>query len=102
MQDDDILSGTVMEETWITLEQLAAACEVEPAWLLAHVEEGLFPQVEHMSGMWRCSGVMLKRVRRMYRIERDFDAVPELSALVADMLEEMDTLRAQLQLLGRR
>ena len=29
----------------------------------------------------------------MHDLERDFDAVPELAALVADMLEEMDTLR---------
>lgn len=32
----------------------------------------------------------------MYQIEHDFDAVPELAALMADLLEEMDMLRAQL------
>jgi chaperone modulatory protein CbpM len=29
----------------------------------------------------------------MRELERDFDAVPELAALVADLLEEMDELR---------
>ena len=33
----------------------------------------------------------------MRAIERDFDAVPELAALVADMLEEVDLLRARLR-----
>lgn len=32
----------------------------------------------------------------MLQIERDFDAAPELAALVADLLEELDRLRAQL------
>jgi chaperone modulatory protein CbpM len=33
-------------------------------------------------------------------LERDFDAVPELAALVADVLEEMDELRARLRRAG--
>jgi chaperone modulatory protein CbpM len=36
----------------------------------------------------------------MRQLERDFDAVPELAALVADLLEEMDTLRARLRRAG--
>jgi len=37
------------------------------------------------------------RVRRMREIERTYDAAPELAALVADMLEQMDDLRARLK-----
>jgi chaperone modulatory protein CbpM len=33
----------------------------------------------------------------MRQVERDFDAGPELAALVADLLEEIDTLRAKIQ-----
>jgi chaperone modulatory protein CbpM len=33
----------------------------------------------------------------MRQFERDFDAVPELAALMADLLEELDTLRARLE-----
>jgi len=40
------------------------------------------------------------RARRMRRLERDFDAVPEMAALVADLLEEMDALRARLRRAG--
>jgi chaperone modulatory protein CbpM len=95
MRDDDILSGSLMEGTWLTLEQVASACRVEPAWLIRHIEEGLFPHAESVAGIWRFSGVSLLRARRMRQLERDFDAVPELAALVADLLEEMDILRAQ-------
>jgi len=96
MRDEDILIGSLMEETWLTLEQVAAACTVEPAWLLLHLDEGLFPHAESVAGVWRFSGPALQRARRMRELERDFDAVPELAALVADLLEEMDELRERL------
>ena len=95
MDDDDILIGSLLEESWLTLEQLAAACTVEPAWLIRHIEEGLFPHADCVAGTWRFSGASLLRARRMRQLERDFDAVPELAALVADMLEEIDALRSR-------
>lgn len=97
MRDDEILIGTLMEDSWLTLEQVAAACRVEPAWLMRHLDAGLFPHAESVGGIWRFSGAALARARRMRQIERDFDAVPELAALVADLLEEMDALRARLR-----
>ena len=93
MRDDDILIGSLMEESWLTLEQMAAACGVEPDWLMRHLDEGLFPGADSVAGIWRFSGACLLRARRMHALERNFDAVPELAALVADMLEEMDALR---------
>ncbi len=100
MRDDDILIGSLMEDTWLTLEQVAAACPVEPAWLLRHLEEGLFPHAESVAGVWRFSGPALLRARRMRQLERDFEAAPELAALVADLLEEVDDLRGRLRRAG--
>lgn len=100
MHDYDIHIASLLEETWLTLEQMAAACTVEPEWLLRHIEEGLFPQAESVAGVWRFSSASLLRARRMRQLERDFDAVPELAALVADMQEEMDALRARLRSAG--
>jgi chaperone modulatory protein CbpM len=100
MRSDDILIGTLMDESWLTLEQVAAACAVDPGWLLRHIEEGLFPHAESLAGTWRISGAGLVRARRMRSLERDFDAVPELAALMADLLEEMDELRLRLRRAG--
>ena len=100
MRDEDILEGQLLEEAWLTLEQAAAACTVEPQWLLAHLEEGFFPQARSVAGVWRLSGASLARASRMRRLERDFEAVPEMAALVADLLEEMDALRARLRRAG--
>jgi chaperone modulatory protein CbpM len=97
MRDDEVLIGDLLEETWMHLEQVAAACRVEPAWLLQHIDDGLLPHVESAAGLWRFSSTAVLRTRRMLQVERDFDAGPELAALVADLLEEIDTLRAKIQ-----
>lgn len=97
MRDETVLIGSLMDDTWLTLEQVAAACGVEPGWLARHLEEGLFPRAESVAGVWRFSGAALIRARRMRQLEQDFDAVPELAALVADLLEEIDTMRARLR-----
>lgn len=97
MREEEILIGSILDDSWLTLEQVAAACDVEMDWLLAHLEAGLMRHVECVAGVWRCSAAALVRARRMRQLERDFDAVPELAALVADLLEEMDILRAPLR-----
>ena len=97
MHEDDILTGSLMEECWLTLEQVAAACAVEPEWLVRRIDEGLFPGAVSAAGTWRFSSAAILRARRMRDLERGFEAVPELAALMADLLEEMDELRARLQ-----
>ena len=95
MSDYDIL-----EDACLTLEQLCAACALEREWLIRHVEEGLIPVSGSVVTEWRFTTAHLARARRMREIERSFDAAPELAALVADMLEEMDELRARLRRAG--
>jgi chaperone modulatory protein CbpM len=95
MRDDEVLIASLIEEADLTLERVAAACTVEREWLLRHVEEGFFPRAENVAGGWRLPGSSLPRARRIWQIERDFDAAPELAALVADLLEELDALRAR-------
>jgi chaperone modulatory protein CbpM len=87
----------ILEDACLTLEQLCAACELERDWLVRRVQEGLIPVTGRAIAEWRFSATHLARARRMRDIERSFDAAPELAALVADMLEEMDALRARLR-----
>ena len=97
MRDDEILSGNLLDESWLTLEEVAAACTVETHWLERHIEEGLFAEAECVDGTWRFTSLQMRRARRMHEMERVFDAEPELAALVADLLEELDALRARLR-----
>ena len=94
----------ILEGACLTLEQLCAAAALERDWLIRHVEEGLVPVAFAVSGTaiaeWRFTTTHLTRARRMREIERTYEAAPELAALVADMLEEMDELRARLRRSG--
>ncbi len=80
-----------------TLEELCTVCALEREWLVVRVREGLIPAAGGSDADWRFSTAAVARVRRMRDIERAFDAASELAALVADMLEEMDALRARLR-----
>ena len=100
MHDVDTLIGSLVEDSWLTLEQLASACAVDADWLLAHLEDGLLPHTECIAGVWRFSSTAIRRARRMRQFERDFDATPELAALIADLLDEADALRARLRRAG--
>lgn len=100
MPNDEILTGSLLEETCLTLDEVACVAAVSREWLLARIEEGLIPVPGPSEEEWRFSSAELRRVRRMHAIERDFEAVPELAALVADLLEEVDSLRARLQRAG--
>jgi len=91
------MSDEILEGASLTLEQFCAVAALERAWLVERIEAGLIPAEGTSAASWRFSGATLARVRRMREIERAYDAAPELAALVADMLEEMDRLRARLR-----
>lgn len=97
MRDEDILAGTLIEEAWLTLDQIAAACSVERDWIATRIGEGFLPEAEGLAGTWRFTSASVLRAQRMRALERDFDAVPELAALFADLLEEIDSLRMRLR-----
>jgi chaperone modulatory protein CbpM len=88
------------EDDALTLEELCAACALEREWIVLRVREGLIPATEVGAAEWRFSTTTLARVRRMRDLERTYDAAPELAALAADMLEEIDRLRARLRRAG--
>ena len=88
------------EMDFLTLDQLCSVCALERDWLVLRVREGLIPALGDSDTEWRFTTTTLSRVRRMHHIERSYDAAPELAALVADMLEEMDALRARVRRSG--
>lgn len=94
------IAGVLLDDAWLTLEQAARACSVEAEWLEARGREGLLAEATSTAGVWRLAGRTMIRARRMRVIERDFDAAPELAALVADLIEELEQLRAKLRQAG--
>ena len=83
----------------LELEAFAAACGTEAAFVRLLVEEGLLaPAVEQPE--WRFGGEELARVRRIRRLQRDFEADLQSVAVMLDLIDEVDRLRAQLQRAG--
>jgi chaperone modulatory protein CbpM len=88
------ITGVSIDEASLTLEELARACRVEPSWVIERVEAGLLGNVVTVQRTtWRFASAELARARRLASLERDMDANPELAALVADLIEEVQRLR---------
>ncbi len=100
MESDDVSIGELLDEATLTLEQLSVACAVEPAWVLERVEAGILTGKLREETSWCFVSADLVRARRVVSVERDFDANPELAALVADLIEEVNRLKQQLIRLG--
>jgi len=96
MANSEMVVATIIEESYLSVEQLAGLCAVKPEWVLQHIEDGLLSAAKLEGGSWRFSVVELIRAKRIASVERNFEAIPELAALVADMQEELDSLRRQL------
>jgi len=91
----------LLDEWWLDPPLLCRMAGVTEAWLHERVTLGLLPaRAQGAHGAWRFDAADLRRVRRIAGLERDFDAVPELAALVADLEDELAQLRARLQRQG--
>jgi chaperone modulatory protein CbpM len=98
---DDILTGVLLDDVALTLDELARACNVEPDWVVRHVHAGVLGgETSVQVTSWRFRSGDLVRARRLLSVERDFDANEDLAALVVDLGEEIRRLRARLRVLG--
>jgi chaperone modulatory protein CbpM len=101
MTQDDILAGVLLDEVALSLDEMACACAVEPNWIVERVEAGLLGNVVvGQITRWQFTSAELARARRLIAVERDFDANPELAALVADLIEEVERLKGRLNAAG--
>jgi chaperone modulatory protein CbpM len=101
MHEIKSLSGVLLDDAALSLEELARACNVEPDWVVRRVQTGILggqPAVQYTE--WRFRSGDLLRARRLLRVERDFDANEDVAALVVDLTEEVRRLRARLHTLG--
>lgn len=100
MAQQHIVNGQLIDETTLTLEELARACSVETRWVVERIESGLLADGSPYVASWRFTSHDLTRARRMFQLERDFEAAPELAALATDLIEENQRLRGRLQAAG--
>jgi len=92
----EIISGVLLDEAALTFDELAHACGVPHEWVSIHVAAGILATAGSAPAEWRFSSRELCRARQLLALERDFEALPELAALVIDLQEEIARLRSRL------
>ena len=80
----------------LDLAAFATACGTEAEFVRLLVDEGLLQPVT-LHPAWRFGGEELARVRRICRLQRDFGADLQSVAVMLDLIDEIERLRAQLQ-----
>ncbi|MEX5747440.1 MerR family transcriptional regulator [Massilia sp. X63] len=101
MQQPQILTGVLLDEVALSLEELAQAANVEPEWVLRHVQAGVLGgEAAVQVTSLRFGSSDLNRVRRLLSIERDFEANEHIAALVIDLSDEVRRLRTRMRVLG--
>ncbi len=99
-EHSQVISGLLIdEETTLTLSEFARACAVRVDWVVELVDEGVLEVQGREPGRWAFSGAMLARGRTAVRLQRDLELSAASVALVLDLLDELESLRARLQAL---
>lgn len=105
MANNVALSGVLLDDVALTLDELALACQVEPDWVIRHVqagvlgEDGSFDTVTALTTIRFRSGDLV-RARRLRSLEQAFDANEDIAALVLDLGDEIHRLRTRLRVIG--
>jgi chaperone modulatory protein CbpM len=101
--DEKVLSGFVLDESvTLTLDELGSACAVETAQILQLVEEGILEPIVQEQRQWCFPATSLPRIQKAMRLQRDLDINLAGVALVLDLLDELERVRARLHYLENR
>ena len=80
----------------LSLEEMCRTCAVQSAFVVALLEEGVIEPVEGQTpDDWRFSTVQVRHVSVAWRLHRDLGVNLPGAALALQLLEEVETLRAQ-------
>ena len=80
----------------LTLAELCHACQVPANRVFELVEESVVEPLGRDPARWRFRGISVRRVRCVLRLERDLGVNVAGAAVVLDLLDELETLRARL------
>ena len=82
--------------TLCTVDELCLACNVDANWIAELVVHGVIEPIGQASADWRFTSLTILRIAKARRLERDLNLNPPGVAIVLDLLDEIDDLRAQL------
>jgi len=93
------ISHAVIVETEVqfSLSELSRVCGVEAALLESLVQEGVLTPWGDGPTEWRFAGAILARARTATRLLRDLELNAQGAAVVIDLVDEIEALKAQLR-----
>jgi len=96
------LAGEIFDDRPVlTVEELSRLCAVDRTFIVELVEEGVLSVTEVHGGEWRFPGAALRRARTALRLQRDLEINLPGVALALELLEQLESLRRELGLVGR-
>ncbi len=87
----------VEDEVQFTLVELSRVCHADSEFLVALVHEGVLVPRGGEPRTWLFGGSSLKRAAVALRLTRDLEINVAGAAVVLDLLDEIDLLKAQLR-----
>ncbi|MGR8934252.1 MAG: chaperone modulator CbpM [Gammaproteobacteria bacterium] len=98
-----LLSGCILEEeTELTLNELCRTYNVHAELIVELVEEGALEPSGKEPATWIFTGSSLKRIRAAIRLHSDLGINPPGVALALQLLDELESLRARMQIIESR
>ena len=92
-----ILTGTILEEEVVlSLGELCRASRLSAERVIEFAEVGVVEPIGGSPESWRFRGVNLRRIRCAQRLEEDLGVNTAGVALILDLLDEVEQLRARL------
>ena len=85
----------VDEANLYTIDELCIACNIDANWIAALVEYGVIEPIGSGADV-HFTNLTIVRIAKAKRLERDLNLNPPGLAVVLDLLDEIDGLRAQL------
>ncbi|NND44662.1 MAG: MerR family transcriptional regulator [Xanthomonadales bacterium] len=100
-KSETIVVGTIVEEQpELTLDQVCRVCAAEAEHIVSLVEAGILEARGDNPRQWRFSSVSLGRARCALRLRNDLEINTAGVAVVLDLLDQIDELRARLRRLS--
>jgi chaperone modulatory protein CbpM len=100
MRDEQqpVMNGLILDETTtLTLDELSCACSVRVERIIELVDEGILEPVGRDLAEWCFPGPSLGRARIAMHLQHDLDINLAGVALVLDLMDELEILRARLR-----
>lgn len=89
------------ETTTFTLGEICQTCNVHAELVIEMVAHGLLEPRGESPAQWEFTGDALRRSKTALRLQRDLGINLAGTALVLDLLDELEKLRVQLALLNQ-